>query len=148
MQHINQYSGSGLYLVHNIRRLSNFLCFCINARRKLSAFPHYNNSTPNASPCSMLHQDVFTFHHPLESLLHPARHLSQIAIHLAWRATQDKTDNSLLGNMDILKAAQDMNLAIGQHHARLTRILNRKLGFSIFACDTSNCSPFVSKDRY
>lgn len=84
---------------------------------------------------------------PLESLLHPAGDLSQIAIHLAWRATQDKADNSLLGDVDVLKAAQDMDLAIGQHHARLTRVLNRKLGLSVFPCDTANGSSFVSEDR-
>lgn len=81
---------------------------------------------------------IFFFSKPL---LHPPRHPPQIPINLPGRLPQNQTDHGLPRDPDIPIPAQNMHLAIRQHHPRPGRILNRKLGLPILPRDAANRPP-------
>jgi hypothetical protein len=93
-----------------------------------------------------------------ESLLHARSNSSEVAIDLAlvcvrrvsrevgyyyvvktyWRATENEADNSLSGNVNVLKSTQNVDLLVRQHHTGPAGVLNGKLGLSILASNTTN----------
>jgi hypothetical protein len=97
-----------------------------------------------------------------ESLLHARSNGSEVAIDLALfcvrrmksgkvvyygfaantygRATENEADNSLTGNVNVLEATQNVDLRVSQHHTSPAGVLNGKLGLSILASNTTNCT--------
>lgn len=73
-----------------------------------------------------------------KSLLHPASHRPEVAVHLTRVLAQDQADDALSRNCDVLEAAQDVDLLVCQYDACSACVLDGEAGLAVLACDSAD----------
>lgn len=71
---------------------------------------------------------------PSKPLLHARRHCPQVVVHLPGRLAEDQAHDRLARNVDVLEAAEDVDLGVCEDDARLAGIFNSEFRLSVLAC--------------
>jgi hypothetical protein len=78
-----------------------------------------------------------------EPLLHAPSHRPQVAVHLARVLPQDQADNSLSCDCNVLEAAEDVDLGIGQYNSRPCGVFNGEFRLAVLASYATDCATHV-----
>jgi hypothetical protein len=79
----------------------------------------------------------------LEALLHPPRNRAQVSIDLARVLAQNQRHDALARNVDVLEAAEDVDLLVGQDDAGAARVLDGELCLPVLAGNAADGAAHV-----